>query len=184
MIRSKIFASLLFSLFFFSSYTQGKFYTKTGTITFFSSTAIEDIEAVNKAAVSILDTQTGDIQFAVLMKGFEFKKALMQEHFNRDYAESNQFPKSEFKGIVSNNNDINYKKHGTYPAKVKGKLTIHGQTKEIEATGSIMVAEEKISLHSSFNILLSDYNIKIQKIHRNNISGSIKITVDCSLEPL
>src|SRR5258705_13933804 len=80
---------------------QGKFYTKSGKISFFSSTSMEDISAINKSAVTLLDTKTGDLQFAALMKGFEFKKALMQEHFNKEYVESSKFPKAEFKGQVT-----------------------------------------------------------------------------------
>src|SRR6476659_3333260 len=79
---------------------QGKFYTKSGKISFFSSTPLEDIAATNKSVVCLLDSKTGDLQFAALIKGFEFKKALMQEHFNTDYVESTKYPKAEFKGQV------------------------------------------------------------------------------------
>src|SRR6185503_16800139 len=102
-----------------------KYYTKSGKISFFSSTPLEDISAINKSVVCLLNTKTGDLQFAALMKGFEFKKALMQEHFNSEYAQSNKYPKSEFKGQITNNSEIKYTTNGTYPAKVKGKLTIH-----------------------------------------------------------
>ena len=86
---------------------QDKFYTKSGNISIFSYTSMENIEAHNKSAVALLNAKTGDIQFAVLLKGFEFKKALMQEHFNSDYVESDKYPKSEFKGQVTNNNEVN-----------------------------------------------------------------------------
>ncbi|MBL7743034.1 MAG: YceI family protein [Chitinophagaceae bacterium] len=166
------------------SQAQGKFYTKSGKITFFSSTSMEDIEAINKTVITLLNTQTGDLQFAVLMKGFEFKKALMQEHFNRDYVESNKFPKAEFKGQLTNNSDINYTTNGTYTAKAKGKLTIHGQTKDIETTGTITVKDGKLLLNSFFNVLVADYKINIPRLYRDNISKSIKVTVDCSLVAL
>lgn len=161
---------------------QGKFYTKSGKITFFSTTSLEDIEAINKTAVALLDTKTGDIQFAVLMKSFEFKKALMQEHFNgADYLESSKYPKAEFKGQVSNNSNINYTTDGTYTANVKGKLTIHGVTKDIETTGKITVKDGKLSVNSVFNVLIADYNIVPPKVQRDNIAKSIKVTVDCAL---
>jgi hypothetical protein len=65
-----------------------KAYTKNGEINFSSKAPMEKIEAVNKSVTSILDTKTGEVQFSVLMQGFEFEKALMQEHFNEDYVES------------------------------------------------------------------------------------------------
>ena len=71
---------------------QGKYFTKTGKISFFSKTDLENIDAHNRSVSCVLDTKTGNLQFSVLMKGFEFKKALMQEHFNEDYVESDKYP--------------------------------------------------------------------------------------------
>src|SRR5437588_12703706 len=127
--------TLIFTLFIcmaFLSHAQNKFYTKSGKIEFSSKASLEDIEAKNKTASAILDAKTGTIQFSVLMKSFEFEKALMQEHFNTDYVESDKYPKAEFKGTITNNPNINYNKEGSYTAHVKGQLTMHGVTRDIE----------------------------------------------------
>ena len=184
MKKMKIIIGVLFLLFFVVAGAQEKFYTKTGKVSLYSSTSMETIEGVNKSAVVLLDTKTGDIQFVILLKGFEFRKALMQEHFNSDYVESHKYPRSEFKGQITNNSEINYNKDGTYTAKVKGKLTIHNETKDIEANGTITVKDGKLRANSVFNIPLADYKITVPRIVRNNINESIKITVDCGLEPL
>jgi hypothetical protein len=162
---------------------QSKFFTKSGKILFFSKAPLEDIEAKNKSAVCLLDTQSGTLQFSVLMKGFEFENDLMQEHFNDDYVESQKFPKAEFKGQIVNNASINYKKSGIYPAKVKGKLTIHGETKDIETSGTIAVNGENLHVTSNFPILLSDYKIKIPALVKDKLSNSIKLMVEGKLEP-
>ena len=95
---------------------QGKFFTKTGRIKFDATApkSPESIVGVNNAVICVLDTKTGNIQFSAVMKSFEFQAALMEEHFNENYVESNKFPKSEFKGLVTNNNSVNYAKDGTY----------------------------------------------------------------------
>ncbi len=181
-------ATIIFSgLFFLLSSmagAQGKFYTKTGKISFFSSTSLEDIQATNKSVSTVLDSKTGDLQFSVLMKGFEFKKALMQEHFNEKFVESDKYPKAEFRGQVTNNSEINYSTNGTYPARVKGKLTIHGETKDVETSGTVTVKDGKITLSSSFNVVVADYKITIPKFYRDNIAKTIKVTVDCTLSAL
>jgi polyisoprenoid-binding protein YceI len=183
MKRASILSVLVF-LFSLALNAQGKFYTKTGKISFYSKTAVENIEAVNKSAVILLDSKTGDLQFATLMKGFEFKKALMQEDFNRDYVESDKFPRAEFKGQITNNSEINYTTNGNYPAKVKGKLTIHGETKDIEVTGTITIKDGKVQAKSVFNVQYADYKITIRQLYKDNISSTIRVTVDCSLDPL
>jgi polyisoprenoid-binding protein YceI len=166
------------------SFAQDKFYTKTGKITFYSKAPLEEIEGKNKTVTAVLDSKTGAFQFAVQMKGFEFEKQLMQQHFNENYVESDKYPRSEFKGTITNNSDINYSKDGTYTARVKGQLTIHGVSRNIETTGTLKINGGNIDASSTFNVLVSDYNIKIPAIVKDKVSKSIKIVVDCNLEPL
>lgn len=163
---------------------QDKYFTKSGKIIFSSKASLENIEAHNKSVTCVLDTKTGNLQFAVLMKGFEFEKALMQEHFNENYVESHKFPKAEFKGQVTNNSEINYSKDGTYPAKVKGKLTIHGETRDVETVGTVTVKSGKVEADADFIIALDDYKVEIPNMVKDNISKTVKITVDCTLDPL
>jgi len=163
---------------------QEKQFTKNGKISFYSKAPLEDIEGRNKSVTCVLDTKTGNLQFSVMMKGFEFRKALMQQHFNENYVESDKYPKAEFKGAVINNRDIDYAKEGTYPAKVKGKLTLHGETKEVNAEGTIQVANGRIIASTDFTLLLSDYKIAIPGIVKDKISNMVKIKVDLSMKPL
>lgn len=184
MFRKNLLTLLGFVLVVATVNAQDRYFTKTGKIDFFSSASLEDIEAKNKTVTAVLDTKTGAVQFSVQMKGFEFQKALMQEHFNENYIESDKYPKADFKGTVNNNSAVNYTKDGTYNVTVKGKLTIHGVTKDIEAPGTIKVAGGKIDASSTFNILLADYKISIPAVVKDKISNSIKITVNTNLEPL
>lgn len=163
---------------------QDKYYTKTGKINFSSKATLENIEALNKSVTAVLDTKSGNLQFAVLMKGFEFDKALMQEHFNENYVESHKYPKAEFKGAVVNNAEINYSKDGVYKAKVKGQLTIHGETNTVETEGKIQVKGGKVMADAVFGIPLADYKIEIPKVVKDNIAKTVSIEVDCTLDPL
>jgi hypothetical protein len=176
--------SCCFILITTSLIAQDKFFTKSGSISFVSKGVIETITANHRSVTCVLDSKTGALQFAVLMKGFEFKKALMQEHFNENYVESDKFPKAEFRGQIVNNGDIAYTKDGVYNAHVKGKLTMHGQTKDVDADGKITVKSGKLVAVSQFDILMSDYNIKIPGPVKENMSNAVTIIVNCTLEPL
>jgi polyisoprenoid-binding protein YceI len=163
---------------------QDRFFTKNGRISFVSKGNIETIEANHKSVTCVLDTKTGNVQFSVLMRGFEFRKALMQEHFNENYLESDKYPRSEFRGQIANNSAIDYTKDGVYDAKVKGKLTIHGVARDIETDGKVTVKGGKPQANATLVIQLSDYKISIPGIHRENINNNVTITVDCPMEPL
>ncbi len=184
MIKKKVLVAVSFLMLTIVAVAQEKYFTKSGKIEFYSKAPLEDIEAKNKTVTAVLDTKSGALQFAVLMKAFEFEKALMQEHFNENFVESDKYPKAEFKGTVVNNSEINYSRPGAYTAKVRGKLTIHGITRDVESLGTIKVESDHLKAASTFNILLSDYNISIPALVKDKLSNTIKIAVDCKLEPL
>ncbi|MGI8893122.1 MAG: YceI family protein [Bacteroidia bacterium] len=162
---------------------QGKFFTRNGYIKFYSEATMENIEAHNRQVTSFLDTETGEFAFSVLMKSFQFEKALMQEHFNENYVESDKYPKSTFKGKISNPEVINYKKDGVYNVQVDGDLTIHGVTKKVSTDGTIEVNGGKIIAKSKFPVAVADYNISIPAVVRDNIAKEVEVTVEMAYEP-
>jgi hypothetical protein len=163
-----------------------KFFTKTGRIDFNATapSSPEKIEAVNKTVTCVLDAASGNIQFAVLIKGFTFERALMQEHFNENYLESDKFPKAEFKGTITNNSTVNYAKDGDYTVTVKGKLTLHGETRDVESPGKISVKGGKVAATASFSAVLGDYKVDVPTLVSDKVGKTAKITVACTLEPL
>ncbi|MEO7767100.1 MAG: YceI family protein [Ferruginibacter sp.] len=159
------------------------YFTKNGMISFFSKSPLENIGAFNNQVVSVLNAKTGELKLSVMINGFQFKKALMQEHFNENYMESEKYPKAIFNGTVQDINKIDFSKDGEYSATASGDLTIHGVTKKITAPVVIAVKSGKPAGTASFNVLLADYNISIPKVVENNISKSIEIKINCNYEP-
>lgn len=168
----------------FSFGQAGRYFTKTGNISFFSKMPLENIEAHNRSANCVLDASTGKIEFAVLMKGFEFEKALMQEHFNENYVESTKYPKATFKGNISDPSSVNWEEDGTYSVTVSGNMTIKGRTQKVTAPGTITINSNKVTATSTFNLLLADYDISIPSAVKDNISETIDIKVNVALAPL
>ncbi len=166
-----------------SAFAQ-KYITKNGHISFFSDAPSEKIEAKNNQVSTALDITTGDLVFKVLIKSFEFKNALMQEHFNENYLESNKFPNATYKGKITNPKEIDFTKNGKYKANVEGEMTIHGVTKKENHAGVFEVKDGKIIASSKFFIALKDYNIEKPKMVLNNIADKIEITVEVSLEKI
>ncbi len=169
-----------------STKAQSKYFTKTGKINFDATApkSPENIDGTNKNSTCVMDSKTGEIQFMVLMKGFEFERALMMEHFNENYVESNKFPKTVFKGLIDNNTAINYSKDGSYTAKVSGKLTMHGETKDISTEGKLTVKGSKLIISAEFVAILADYKIIVPQLVADKVGKNAKIFVDCTLEPL
>ncbi len=164
--------------------SQDRVFTKTAKISFFSKAPLEDIEAHNNAAISVIDKTTGQMEFSVLMKGFQFEKALMQEHFNENYVESTKFPKASFKGTIADWSKVELSKDGKVTVNVSGQLTIHGETKEVNSKATISVAGGAISSFAEFTIALDDYKINIPSLVKDKIAKNVRISVNANYEKM
>jgi polyisoprenoid-binding protein YceI len=152
------------------------------SIDFLSKSPLEDIEAINKTPIIAYKPETGDIQFAVVMTQFKFKSALMEEHFNENYVESEKFPQAIFKGKV--NEKIDLSKEGENKVTVTGKMVLHGVTKDITVDGTISKKGEELVIGSAFKIKVADYNIKVPSLYVKNIAEVVDVTVKGVLEPM
>ena len=177
---------ILLTVFILSAFTINaqKFMTKNGYIGLFSHTPMEDIKGDNNQVASILDASTGEIVFQALMKSFKFEKALMEEHFNENYVESEKFPKSTFKGKITNLSDVDFTKTGVYKVTVEGELLIHGVTQNISTPGEIEITGDGVKARSKFFIKPEDYKIEIPSVVRENIAKEITVTVDVNMPPM
>lgn len=162
---------------------QERFFTRTGTISFFSETPVENIEATNHQASSIVDIASGEIAVSAQMKGFAFEKALMQEHFNENYVESEKFPTATFKGRIKEYDPSAFQVGREHKVQIVGDLTLHGETKNVNSVATIFRGENNIKAITSFNLQPGDFNIKIPSAVANNIAKSILVNVDFNLEP-
>jgi len=150
-----------------------KFISDSSYIKFFSSAPIEDITAENESSKSVIDLTSGDLVFSIKIKDFNFKKSLMQEHFNENYLESDKYPKSTFKGKITGWED----KEGKQEVEAKGELSIHGITQPVTLQGTFEKTGDVIEVNSVFKVKLVDYKIKIPKAVFYNIAEVIEVTV-------
>ena len=176
---------LLFTMLFIGySASAQRYFSKTGTISFFSKTSMENIEATSNTASTVFDLASGKIQWAVLIKSFEFEKALMQEHFNENYMESSEFPKAKFSGEISDPASLTLEKDGTYTAEIIGSLTIHGVSQQVTSEATFVVKNGTIKGNSALKVKVADYGIKIPAVVNKNIASEIEITISANYEHL
>jgi polyisoprenoid-binding protein YceI len=155
--------------------------TSTGTISFFSSTPVEDIQAQSAKVLGVVNLQTREIAFNVVNTSFEFPNKLMQEHFNEKYMESEKYPNSTFKGKI--NEAIDLTKDGEYKVTVTGKLNIHGVEQERTIPGTIIVKDGLVSIVTDFKVKVADHKIEIPKLVVAKIAEEIAVKLDVKLAP-
>lgn len=160
-----------------------KYLTRTGKVSFDATapSSPEKIYAINNEVANIVDAATGEIIFQVPVKSFKFERALMEEHFNENYVESDKYPRAEFRGKIANTGQVNLTKDGTYNAQVTGKLTIHGVTNDVTVPGTITVSGSTIKISAKFPVKLHDYKIEIPSLVADKVAKNANITLESDL---
>ena len=173
----KLFLCLIIATLFMVSEADAQkiFATRNGKVTF-AAPSDDDVTAVNNEVTSRI-ADNGQMTFSLLIKGFRFKFAEMQEHFNDQYLESNKFPRADFKGIVSNLKDINFSKDGSYKATVTGDLTLHGVTKKVTVNGTIDIKDGKPTVTGKFTIPMNDFNVSAKAV-----TDKVNVEVSCQYQ--
>lgn len=152
---------------------SSKLICRQGQVSFFSYTAVENIEAINNQAVSVIDTGNGEIGVQILMRAFVFKKALMEEHFNESYVESDVYPKLTFSGSIG---DFNEQLTNDTPIFIKGVMDFHGVQKEVAIKTAITKENNVVVLDGNFSTAIDDFDISVPALLVPNISKEIQVT--------
>ena len=151
---------------------ENRIIARQGQVSFFSYTAVENIEATNNQVLSIINLEDNRIAVNMLMRAFVFKKALMEEHFNESYVESDIYPKLQFEGKIP---DFDASLEGTQTKVVKGNMTFHGITKDVGIKTKIENVDDRYILSGEFEVGIVDYDIKVPALLARNIAKIIKI---------
>jgi len=183
-IIQKIAAALLLFASLSTSVSAQKWFTREANVQFDATakSSPEEIKAGSSSGTLVIEQTSGRLESAVLIKGFQFKKSLMQEHFNENYLESGKFPKATFKGKIDDLSKVNFGKDGTYTANVSGDLTLHGVTKPVSTPATFLVKKDKITVSTNFSTILTDYGISIPGLVADKLAKEAKVSISGVLE--
>lgn len=160
---------------------QDIYVCKNAVVNIYSKAPIEDIEAKSAKGTSVLNTTTGEVAFAVPIRSLKFEKALMQEHFNENYMESDKYPQASFKGKI--NEKIDTGKDGVYPVTATGVFEAHGVKQNRTLPGKITISGGNLTLTSEFMVACKDHKIDIPTLVFKNIAETIKVNVTAAYSP-
>ena len=162
-----------------SSLQAQRFVTRDAQISFLSETPLEDIQAESTEASAIFDMATGQLAFQVPILSFHFPKALMEEHFNENYMESELHPKATFRGTVKG---LDPEKEGEQFVTATGSLEMHGVSQERSIEGTMVRDGNGWILESQFEVACVDHKIDIPKVVSENIAEIIGVTLRAELK--
>ena len=144
---------------------------------------MEDIEARNDKVAAVVDTNTGQLAFSVPVHEFQFKRTLMQEHFNENYMESEKYPKATFTGQITNLAQVlKLLSAGPQNVDAEGSLNMHGVTHKVLVSGTLQLRDGQLVIFAYFNVAPADYSIDIPLLVREHIAKSVSIRVNLTCD--
>jgi len=186
----KVFLAVVLTSLFFSAFSQ-KYKTLAGKIDIYSKTTLFTIEATNKKAACTLDS-AGKIAATVPVLSFDFKEALVEEHFNENYMETTKEVdgkqvnlKSTLTANIDDLTKVDFKKNGTYNVTFSGKLKIHNTTNTVsKIPAKLVVSATGVKVTTNFDVSLAAYNIKVEESYKDRINDAITLKIDFDLAPV
>jgi hypothetical protein len=155
---------------------QNLYKSSQGKVTFFSEAPLENIQATNRAVTSVLKPATGEVAISIPVRSFKFQKALMEEHFNENYLETDKYPQATFTGKI--NQEVDLQSTAEQQITVDGTLTLHGVAQQRQFPVTLKVQHGKITGHSKFQVKLADHQIEIPKLVFQNLAEVVDVTLD------
>lgn len=180
-MKNLFFTSIFIFIVFSSVNAQEKYVTKSGIINFEASVpSFEEVKAKHNSVSAILKSN-GEFASLALVKGFRFKVALMEEHFNENYAESTTYPKATFKGKlkgfkISDLSDLDKEYI------VVGTVNMHGVDKSIETKAYLKKEGNFIYLITNFILKPEDFKIEIPSVVSSKIAEEINVSASFELK--
>ena len=164
------------------SLTAQQYVTRSAQVHLLSTTPIEDIEGHNVQASMIFDGATGEVAVQVPILGFHFDRALLEEHFNENYMESDKFPKASFRGTIQGWT-LALAEGESREVLVSGTFEVHGESVTRDFDGAVRLEGGQLTVECAFEVRPEDHGISIPGVVRDNIAQIISIDVSAQLLP-
>ncbi len=136
----------------------------------------KDYAAASKEATAVLKVDNAEVALLVPMKTFHFNNALLEEHFNDNYLQTDKIPNATYKGKLNGFTKELLAKDGTYNLSSDGQLTMHGVTKTFKNPVKLVVSGKTATFYCDFGIKAEDYKIDIPGIVKPKLADLTPIT--------
>ena len=180
-MKKIFFVSILFSVLLYNKISAQIYTSQSCSLSFFSATVMENIDATNKNAHVLLNIKNNNIAIKASQTLFIFKSSFMQDHYNENYMESEKYPLTTFSGKI--NEQIDYTKNAKYDVTVTGILNMHGVDQTRTINGTLEVKDGIIIIDSKFDVRVADHKIKVPSLYVEKIAEIIQVTFHTELIP-
>jgi polyisoprenoid-binding protein YceI len=154
--------------------------SKKNLVKFTSSMPVESFDGITDKIDGYLymksdNLKDAEVYFEVDLNSIDTGIGLRNRHMRDDYLHTDKYPFTHFKGNITEVKTISQTE---FDVIARGKMFIHGVTRDITLNGKIYKVPDGYQIKSEFEVKLTDYNIKIPRFMFVRINENIKLYVD------
>lgn len=157
-------------------------------VQFISDATLEKISGVGHAMHGQIDVDPANLAgtkgtIELDVKSIKTGVDLRDEHLNSDaWLDSKKFPKIKFQiGKVEGAASIAAGQ--AVDVTVKGKLTMHGVTRDETATAKVRMTDKGLKIQASFKVNLENYKVSVPQVVRLKVAEQIELNVMLAVKP-
>ena len=134
----------------------------------------------NYQVTSILDRESGKVNFLGLLKSFEFQVGGLDRVFNSKLTETLYHPKFKYIGTITNIGSVNFNRPGKYPVNYEGTLYVWDEKRITPGKGTIEVsADGTISAYSDLSFMIEEASMeKANTLMKKYLPPGVAIDVE------
>lgn len=171
------FVLLVLFMMTFNNLQAQRYMSRNGHVRLTYNAPTVSFVADNRQVSVGLNVETGELRMQMLMLSFRFRSAYNQEKFNDYFIARPHYANSSFIGQITNINDIDFDKPGTYEVHVEGEFTLRDSSNWLSTTGDFVVKDDIFAGESLFTINLRDFGVNVPQGMPENIEVSMDINV-------
>ena len=173
---------LLLSLLLFSSVTafSQSYISESGKAVFYSKVPLHNFSGTSNNLVGLINLDDMLVDFYMDLETLDTGNGKRNKDMKKTL-KTKKYPYGEFKGeLISDFDPSNTEEQ---PAKVKGTFSIHGESQEMEAEGTLQLTDEGLLVKAGWILNLEDYKIKPPKLLFVKVDKNQEIEIEILLLP-
>lgn len=162
--------------------------TDESRVQFVSDATLEKISGVGHSMHGQIDVDPANLAatkgtIELDVKSIKTGVDLRDEHLNSDaWLDSKKFPKIKFQiGKVEGASSISQGQ--AVDLTVKGKLTMHGVTRDETATAKVRMTDKGLKVQANFKVNMENYKISVPQVVRLKVAEQIELNVMLAVKP-
>ncbi|MCG8373870.1 MAG: YceI family protein [Balneolales bacterium] len=156
------------------------YYSENGKVTFYSKVPLHNFEGNSESLVGLINVEESIVDFYLDLETLKTGNGKRDKDM-RLTLDTETYPFAEFYGTLTS--DFDMESATEQEAVVSGSFSIHGISKDVEISGTLLPTNEGVLLKANWILSMDDYDIDPPKLLIMKVDDEQEIKIEILLTP-